>query len=118
MKKFSQWMEDNYGSQVAGEPRDEKWIAKERARLMTWPREDLIAWLRWNDPNGSFTDEEADAEGWEPLDVEGAVDMIMQHVEENLETPEEMRAASARQGYRQPAMPLAWDAKGMMSRSR
>lgn len=116
MKKFSQWMEESYGQR--GSPRDEKWLAQERARLIKWPRDDLMAWLRWNDPNGSFTDEDAEAEDMEPLDVKGAVDIIMQHVEENLETPEEMSAAASRQAYRQPATPLAWDAKRLMSRSR
>lgn len=90
--------------------RDADWLEAQRQRLMGWSRDDLIAWLRWNDPNGSYTDKDAEAEGIDPLDVEGAVDIVMQHVEENLETPEEMRANSARQAYRQPAMPLAWDA--------
>ena len=94
MKTFLEW--------IAGQERDEQWLAAERQRLMTWPREELIDWLRWNDHNGSFTDEEAEAEGWPPLDVEGAVDIIMKHVEENLETPEEMMASSARQAYRRP----------------
>jgi hypothetical protein len=116
MKKFSQWMEENYGQGAS--PRDEKWLAQERARLMTWPLENLISWLRWADPNGSYSDEDAAAEDMDPLDIEGAVELVMQHVEENLETPEEMRAASARQAHRQPATPLAWDAKGLMSRSR
>lgn len=87
MKSFLEWMQ--------GQERGEEWLASERRRLMTWPREDLIAWLRWNDPNGSYTDEDAEAEDMEPLDVESAVDLVMGHVEENLETPEEMRSASA-----------------------
>lgn len=87
MKNFREWMER--------EERGQEWLAAERRRLMTWPREDLIAWLRWNDHNGSFTDEDAEAEGWEPLTVKGAVDIIMRHVEENLETPEEMMRGSA-----------------------
>lgn len=87
MKTFLEWME--------GQERDAKWLAAERQRLMGWPREDLIDWLRWADPNGSFTDEDAEAEGWEPLDVKGAVDIIMKHVEENLKTPEEMMRSSA-----------------------
>lgn len=109
MKSFLEWM--------AGEERDAGWLESERQRLMKWPREELIAWLRWADPNGSYTDEDASAEDMDPLDVESAVDLIMGHVEENLETPEEMRAASARQNARQPAMPLAWDPARLM-RSR
>lgn len=87
MRSFLEWMERR--------ERDDKWLENERRRLMGWPREDLIAWLRWNDPNGSFTDEDAEAEGWKPLDVRGLVDIIMNHVEENLETPEEMMRHTA-----------------------
>jgi len=87
---------------------------------MTWPLEDLISWLKWNDPNGSYSDEEAESEGMDPLGLEDAVELVMKHVEENLETPEEMRAASARARISpiQGATPLAWDARGLMSRSR
>lgn len=109
MKTFLEW--------IAGQERDEKWLAAERQRLMKWTREELIDWLRWNDPNGSYSDEDASAEDMDPLDVESAVDLVMKHVEENLETPEEMRAASARQSMRQPAMPAAYDASTWM-RSR
>lgn len=111
MKSFIEW--------IATQDRDEKWLATERQRLMGWSREDLIAWLRWNDPNGSYTDEDAATEDMDPLEVEDAVDIIMGHVEENLETPEEMRAASARQAMRQPAMPAAYDpARWMRGKGR
>lgn len=35
-------------------------------------RETLIAWLAWNDPNGSHTDEDAIADGIEPYDLDSA----------------------------------------------
>lgn len=90
MKKFSDWMEDNYRS-LAGEVRDSDWLAKERARLMKWPRDKLINWLVWNDPNGVWRDEDVRNElDSDPMTVEDAVDHIMNAVEENLETPEEM----------------------------
>lgn len=87
MKSFLEWM--------STQERGEEWLAAERQRLMGWTREELIDWLRWNDHNGSFTDEDAEAEGWAPLSVKGAVDIIMGHVEENFETPEEMMRSSA-----------------------
>jgi hypothetical protein len=108
MKTFLEWMGDK-------EERDERWLDAQRQRLMGWPLDHLIGWLRWADPNGVYSDEDARAEGMEPLDLPEAVELVMKHVEENLETPEEMRAASKADPAR-GATPLAWDAKGLMSR--
>ncbi len=48
--------------------------------IATAEREDVIAWLVSKDPNGSFTDEAADAEGCPRLTVDQArglaIDMI------------------------------------------
>lgn len=33
--------------------------AEVQAELSTWPREQVIAWLKWNDPFGAYTDEES-----------------------------------------------------------
>jgi hypothetical protein len=85
MKSFSQWMEEAYPSE-----RGQEWIDAERRRLLAWPRDRLIGWLMWNDRNGVFSDEDAEREGMDPITVEDAVELVMQHVEENLETPEEM----------------------------
>jgi len=85
MKNFSQWMEDAHPAE-----RGQEWIDGERQRLLAWPRERLISWLMWNDRNGSFSDEDTEREGMDPITVEDAVDLIMNHVEENLQTPEEM----------------------------
>ena len=37
------------------------------AHLRTLNREQLIAWLIANDPNGDYDDESARAQGWEPM---------------------------------------------------
>jgi hypothetical protein len=40
--------------------------------LDTGSREDLIGWLCWNDPNGIWTDRDSEAEGYDPLTLDGA----------------------------------------------
>lgn len=72
------------------------WLAKERARLTGKSRDWLIDWLVWNDPNGVYTDEDAAREDFDPLLKEDAVELTMEHVSDNMETPEEMRKASWR----------------------
>lgn len=99
---FSEWVRLREGAE-----RDASWLAGERARLMGWPREELIRWLQWNDHNGSFSDEDSEREGMDPITVEDAVDLIMNHVEENMETPEEMVRGARVRGV--GAMPWAWD---------
>jgi hypothetical protein len=74
--------------------RDAKWLENERRRLLTWDRQMLIGWLSWNDPNGIWTDKEMAANDMDPMSVEEAVDMIMEFVAENMETPEEMMRRS------------------------
>jgi hypothetical protein len=53
-------------------------------------RETLIAWLQWNDPNGSYTDELADIEGFDPMDLPTAWDALREMVESA--TPREVNA--------------------------
>lgn len=74
--------------------RDDKWLAHERARLLTWPREKLIGWLHWNDPNGIWYDDDMVANDMDPMTVEDAVEQVMPFVEETMETPEEMMGGS------------------------
>jgi hypothetical protein len=38
----------------------------------TGTREEIIAWLEWNDPNGVWNDKDSEAEGWQPITLEGA----------------------------------------------
>lgn len=74
--------------------RDDKWLASERTRLLTWPREKLIGWLEWVDANGIWSDEDMIANDMDPMTVEDAVEQVMMFVEENRETPEEMMGSS------------------------
>jgi len=73
------------------------WLVAERARLLrTWTREGAIAWLRANDPNGTWTDADREDEDMDPLDLEDAIDAVMDVVRENRETPEEMSSRRRR----------------------
>ena len=71
-------------------------------RWMRWrlahhyTRDQLIDWLRWNDPNGAYSDEDADREGQEPLTHEEAADLAFEHVVDTKETLEEMRRNARR----------------------
>lgn len=40
-------------------------------------REDIIEWLVWNDANGVFTDEDSIAEGYEPLTLDQARELML-----------------------------------------
>jgi hypothetical protein len=46
--------------------------------LCNGTREDLIRWLAWNDPDGAYSDRDARAEGWDPLTLEQARQMVDQ----------------------------------------
>ena len=43
------------------EPAVQQWL------LHNGTREEIIAWLKWNDGNGVYTDEESASEGYPPL---------------------------------------------------
>jgi len=43
----------------------------------TTNRESVIAWLVWNDPNGSYTDHASEVEGYDPLTLEEAVEYYL-----------------------------------------
>lgn len=43
--------------------------------VATWTRGDFIALLKWNDRNGTFTDEDSAAEGLPPLTREAAAEL-------------------------------------------
>lgn len=74
--------------------RDANWLERIRHGLLAWDRLQLIDWLQWVDPNGTWSDEDTLASGMDPMSLEDAVDHVMAFVEENMETPEEMVAAS------------------------
>lgn len=44
----------------------------QRGILLNGSREDIIRWLAWNDPNGVWSDEDSEAEGWRPMTLEQA----------------------------------------------
>lgn len=43
-------------------------------------RDDIVAWLKWNDPNGTYTDEDSAAEGIDPIGYDSARDTMIRHV--------------------------------------
>lgn len=71
-------------------------------RWMRWrlqhhyTRDQIIDWLRWNDPNGAYTDEDAYREEQLPLTHGEAADLAFEHVVETRETLEEMRRNARR----------------------
>lgn len=52
-------------------PANQEWL------LRYGSRQQLIDWLRWNDPNGMYTDEDSATEGRPPLTL-AAARQIMQ----------------------------------------
>ena len=81
---------------VRGSRDADAFLESERARLdREWTRDALIAWLAWNDPNGTYRDADMD-EDHDPLTKEECLDLIMEHVNETLESPEAMRKGSRR----------------------
>ena len=44
----------------------------EQTILRDGTREEVIKWLQGNDPNGSYSDDDALAEGWNPMTLEQA----------------------------------------------
>ncbi len=51
-----------------------------RNELKGWCRENLISWLKWNDPNGIYTDKESMAELGIILTYEEGVELIVKQV--------------------------------------
>ena len=53
----------------------------QRQLLREGTREQLIAWLRWNDPNGSYTDRDLQAEDQSPLTLDKARSLMRDQIE-------------------------------------
>jgi hypothetical protein len=70
---------------------DEVFVEAVELDLDEWTRTDLLEWLQWNDPNGAYTDELADAGDYDRLTREEASELVMEKVRENYESPAEMR---------------------------
>jgi hypothetical protein len=54
-----------------------------RNELKSWDREDLISWLKWNDPNGIYRDEESMDEIGSILTHEEGVEIIVRQIIQN-----------------------------------
>lgn len=52
--------------------------------LERFNRDQLIAWLRWNDPNGIYTDEDSEREGFDPITLDEAKEIAIRQKTENL----------------------------------
>lgn len=89
-RSFGEWLKTKERN-LREQSRDHAWLDAERERISSWPTERLLSWIRWNDPNGSH--DEDDTRGT-PSHGD-MVEKIMNHVEENLETPEEMMRSAA-----------------------
>lgn len=75
------------------EERGDAWLAEQEARLKELPFEKLLGWIRWNDPNGDWRDE--DLVEYETT-KEDLVATLMSWVEDTMETPEEWRRGAQR----------------------
>ena len=83
----------SYRSQTVG-ALDTAFLRWMRWRLLHhYTRNQLIDWLRWADPNGSYSDQEEER----PLTHEEAADLAFEHVLDTKETLEEMRRNARRQ---------------------
>jgi len=49
--------------------------------LKTMSREELIAWLQWNDRNGVYSDEDSELEGRDPVSREEALEIALRQIE-------------------------------------
>ncbi|HUH75070.1 MAG TPA: hypothetical protein VLZ75_11785 [Chitinophagales bacterium] len=50
------------------------------SELKNWAREDLIAWLSWNDPNGVYNDSQSLLEFDNIMSYEEGVSIIMNQI--------------------------------------
>lgn len=56
-------------------------VARQQDILAKGTREQIIAWLEWNDPNGVYSDEASAAEGLDPIPLEQARDYMRAQIE-------------------------------------
>lgn len=80
----------------AGDLQQAKILRIEADLISRWSRQELIAWLEWNDPNGFYSDKDHRRNDMDPLEKWEAVDLVMEHVREAGESPEEMIRSSRR----------------------
>ncbi|MGF1556239.1 hypothetical protein [Paucihalobacter sp.] len=53
---------------------------KLKAELENWSRQDLISWLKWNDPNGVYDDESSLREFDNILEKEEAITIMLRQI--------------------------------------
>lgn len=51
-----------------------------RKELVKWSREDLILWLKWNDPNGIYDDKESLEELGNIMSYEEGIEIVVKQV--------------------------------------
>ena len=51
-----------------------------KEELKSWSREDLISWLKWNDPNGIYSDQESLEELGNIMTYEEGVEIVVRQV--------------------------------------
>lgn len=54
-----------------------------RAVLKNWCRQDLINWLKWNDPNGIYDDKQCMAETGDIMSYEEGVEIMVKQIVQN-----------------------------------
>ncbi len=62
------------------EPHEYHTLSYQQRILAEGTRAQIIDWLRWNDPNGTYADDDSDAEGDEPLTLEGARSIMAEQI--------------------------------------
>lgn len=92
------WIEPYGGTFTPSELQelDEALVEHVDHELRKWTRRALLDWLKWNDPNGSYSDEDQIRDGYDPLTRDELHELVMDSVRETYETPEEMRALARR----------------------
>ena len=56
-------------------------VSRQTDIIRNGTREQVIAWLAWNDSNGVYTDQDSIDEGLEPLTIEQARDIMRSQME-------------------------------------
>lgn len=76
--RMKQAQQGDEGFQIVEPPTKGQRIDYIRRSIDVMPREDLLKWLEWNDPQGSYSDADAETEGMEPMEEEEARDLARQ----------------------------------------
>jgi hypothetical protein len=66
----------NLESQAMKGPLEYQTRAMQERIVSAGCRDDVINWLCWNDPNGVYADRDSEAEGYPPLTLHGAREIM------------------------------------------